>query len=106
VGERNLEQGLCAVFTGDGKGKTTASPWSGVLPSPRRRAGCRVPFIKGAGSGEAKALEIRRCLVCSRWGSFTWKTQTATADLAIVQEAWQQSLLPLADGQRKLVVQR
>jgi|GEM_PF-43727 len=107
VGERNLEQGLVLVFTGDGKGKTTAALGLVLRTLGHGERVAVVQFIKGGWQpGEAKALEIfGDALVWQSLGEgFTWETQNRDRDRQLVQEAWQQSLLHLADGQRKLVV--
>ena len=107
VGERNLEQGLVLVLTGDGKGKTTAALGLVLRTLGHGERVAVVQFIKGGWQpGEAKALEIfGDALVWQSLGEgFTWETQNRDRDRQLVQEAWQQSLLHLADGQRKLVV--
>jgi len=107
VGERNLEKGLVLVFTGDGKGKTTAALGLVLRTLGHGEQVAVVQFIKGGWQpGEAKALELFGDAL--HWHAlgegFTWETQDRDRDRELVQQAWRRSLLYLADGERKLVV--
>ena len=107
VGERNLEKGLVLVFTGDGKGKTTAALGLTLRTLGHGDQVAVVQFIKGGWQpGEAKALEMfGEALHWHALGEgFTWETQDRERDRQLVQQAWEQSLLYLADASRKLVV--
>jgi cob(I)alamin adenosyltransferase len=107
VGERNLEKGLVLVFTGEGKGKTTAA--LGLVLRTLGHGGkvAVVQFIKGGWQpGEARALE--RFGDDLHWHAlgegFTWETQDRERDRQLVRSAWERSCAYLADGDRKLVV--
>lgn len=107
VGERNLEKGLVLVFTGDGKGKTTAALGLALRTLGHGDQVAVVQFIKGGWQpGEAKALELfGEALHWRALGEgFTWETQDRDRDRQLVQQAWEQSLVYLADANRKLVV--
>ena len=107
VGERNLEKGLVLVFTGDGKGKTTAALGLVLRTLGHGERVAVVQFIKGGWQpGEAKALELfGEALHWHALGEgFTWETQDRDRDRALVQQAWERSCDYLADGARKLVV--
>jgi cob(I)alamin adenosyltransferase len=107
VGERNLEKGLVLVFTGDGKGKTTAALGLALRTLGHGDQVAVVQFIKGGWQpGEAKALELfGEALHWHALGEgFTWETQYRERDRQLVQQAWEQSLVYLADASRKLVV--
>ena len=107
VGERNLEKGLVLVFTGDGKGKTTAALGLVLRTLGHGEQVAVVQFIKGGWQpGEAKALELfGEALHWHALGEgFTWETQDRERDRQLVQQAWEQSLVYLADASRKLVV--
>ena len=107
VGERNLEKGLVLVFTGDGKGKTTAALGLALRTLGHGDQVAVVQFIKGGWQpGEAKALELfGEALHWQALGEgFTWETQDRDRDRQLVQQAWEQSLAYLADASRKLVV--
>ena len=107
VGERNLEKGLVLVFTGDGKGKTTAALGLVLRTLGHGEQVAVVQFIKGGWQpGEAKALELFGDAL--HWHAlgegFTWETQDRDRDRDLVQRAWERSRSYLADGERKLVV--
>jgi len=107
VGERNLEKGLVLVFTGDGKGKTTAALGLVLRTLGHGDQVAVVQFIKGGWQpGEAKALELFGDAL--HWHAlgegFTWETQDRERDRQLVQQAWERSLSYLADPERKLVV--
>ena len=107
VGERNVEKGLVLVFTGDGKGKTTAALGLVLRTLGHGEQVAVVQFIKGGWQpGEAKALELfGDALAWHALGEgFTWETQDRDRDRELVQAAWQRSCTYLADGARKLVV--
>ncbi|MCP9809636.1 cob(I)yrinic acid a,c-diamide adenosyltransferase [Cyanobium sp. HWJ4-Hawea] len=107
VGERNLEKGLVLVFTGDGKGKTTAALGLVLRTLGHGERVAVVQFIKGGWQpGEAKALQLFGDDL--HWHAlgegFTWETQDRERDRQLVQLAWDRSLTYLADASRKLVV--
>ncbi|MFM7314886.1 MAG: cob(I)yrinic acid a,c-diamide adenosyltransferase [Cyanobium sp.] len=107
VGERNLEKGLVLVFTGEGKGKTTAALGLVLRTLGHGERVAVVQFIKGGWlPGEAKALALFGDAL--HWHAlgegFTWETQDRERDRALVQQAWQRSLTYLEDGDRRLVV--
>jgi cob(I)alamin adenosyltransferase len=107
VGERNLEKGLVLVFTGDGKGKTTAALGLVLRTLGHGEQVAVVQFIKGGWHpGEARALELfGESLHWHALGEgFTWETQDRDRDRLLVQQAWQRSLDYLAAADRKLVV--
>jgi cob(I)alamin adenosyltransferase len=107
VGERNLEKGLVLVFTGDGKGKTTAALGLVLRTLGHGEQVAVVQFIKGGWQpGEAKALALfGESLHWHALGEgFTWETQDRDRDRELVQRAWERSCSYLADAERRLVV--
>ena len=107
VEARDLEKGLVMVFTGEGKGKTTAALGLVIRTLGHGERAAVVQFIKGGWQpGEAKALaHFGDALAWHALGEgFTWETQDRERDRELAQAAWQRSLAYLADGQRKLVV--
>ena len=107
VGERNREKGLVLVFTGDGKGKTTAALGLVLRTLGHGERVAVLQFIKGGWEpGEARAL--------ARFGDdlhwhalgegFTWETQDRERDRQTVQAAWQHALRYLDDADFRLVV--
>jgi len=52
-----LEKGLIQVYTGDGKGKTTAALGQGLRSCGRGLKVCMVQFLKGGDTGELHSVE-------------------------------------------------
>ena len=107
VEARNLEKGLVLVFTGQGKGKTTASLGLVLRTVGHGERVAVVQFIKGGWEpGEARALRAFGDQVA--WHAlgegFTWETQDRTRDKHLVEQAWQTALGYLRDPAIRLVV--
>ena len=102
-----LEKGLLIVYTGPGKGKSTAA-FGLVLRALGRglRVGV-VQFIKGAWStGERMAIE--RFGAQAEWltmgEGFTWETQDRARDVAAASAAWAGARRMMADPSIRLLV--
>ena len=107
VEERNREKGLILVFTGQGKGKTTAGLGLVLRTLGHGEHVAIVQFIKGGWEpGEARALKaFGDQVVWHALGEgFTWETQNRQRDQQLVGEAWQTALSYLRDSQVKLVL--
>ena len=107
VEERNREKGLILVFTGQGKGKTTAGLGLVLRTLGHGERVAIVQFIKGGWEpGEARALKaFGDQVVWHALGEgFTWETQNRQRDQQLVGEAWQTALSYLRDSQVKLVL--
>tara|TARA_B000000532_G_scaffold178511_1_gene144991 strand:+ start:192 stop:857 length:666 start_codon:yes stop_codon:yes gene_type:complete len=107
VKERNREKGLILVFTGQGKGKTTAGLGLVLRTLGHGERVAIVQFIKGGWEpGEARALKaFGDQVVWHALGEgFTWETQNRQRDQQLVGEAWQTALSYLRDSQVKLVL--
>jgi cob(I)alamin adenosyltransferase len=107
LAERNREKGLVLVFTGDGKGKTTAALGLVLRTLGHGERVAVIQFIKGGWQpGEAKALAVFGDAL--HWHAlgegFTWETQDRERDRLLVQGAWRRSLDYLADPELRLVV--
>ena len=107
VEERNKEKGLVLVFTGQGKGKTTAGLGLVLRTLGHGQRVAVVQFIKGGWEpGEARALKAFGDRV--QWHAlgegFTWETQDRERDQQLVQEAWQTALGYLRDPEIQLVL--
>jgi len=74
-----LEQGLVQVYTGDGKGKTTASLGLALRAVGRGLKVCIVQFIKGGGQyGEHLAAQkLSPLLVIHQTGRDNWISKTS-----------------------------
>ena len=107
VEERNKEKGLILVFTGHGKGKTTAGLGLVLRTLGHGERVAVVQFIKGGWEpGEARALQAFGDQI--NWHAlgegFTWETQDRQRDQQLVTEAWQTALDHLRDERIKLVL--
>jgi cob(I)alamin adenosyltransferase len=105
--ERNREKGLVLVFTGDGKGKTTAALGLVLRTLGHGERVAVLQFIKGGWQpGEARALELFGDAL--HWHAlgegFTWETQDRERDRQLVQAAWEHSLAYLENPAFRLVV--
>ena len=107
VEERNKEKGLILVFTGPGKGKTTAALGLVLRSLGHGHRVAVVQFIKGGWEpGEARALRTFGDQVA--WHAlgegFTWETKDRERDQQLVGEAWETALSYLRNPEIQLVV--
>ena len=107
VEERNKEKGLILVFTGPGKGKTTAALGLVLRTLGHGQRVAVVQFIKGGWEpGEARALRAFGDQVA--WHAlgegFTWETKDRERDQQLVGEAWTTALSYLRNPEIQLVV--
>ena len=107
VGKRNKEKGLIIVFTGNGKGKTTAALGMALRTLGHNHYVAIIQFIKGGWDpGERKALSSFKNLIefHALGGGFTWESQDREKDKAMVKKAWEKSINYLANKKYKLVI--
>ncbi len=106
VAAADERRGQLLVFTGNGKGKTTAA-WGTVTRALGYgyRVGV-VQFIKGQWEcGERERLEDDANLeVAIMATGFTWETQNRESDTAACREVWAEAERMLADPEVYLVV--
>ena len=107
VSERGIEKGLKIVFTGQGKGKTTAALGMAIRALGHGENVAIVQFIKGGWEpGESKAFEIYGEQI--KWHAlgegFTWETQDRQRDKELANLAWKKSLEYLSSSKYKLVI--
>jgi cob(I)alamin adenosyltransferase len=101
------KKGLLMVFTGNGKGKTTAALGLAFRALGHGRRVAMIQFIKGSRhSGE---LETARCFpgrldfhVMGR--GFTWKSDNLEKDIAKAREAWKFACDIFRQNQHQLVI--
>tara|TARA_B100000700_G_scaffold327917_1_gene444024 strand:+ start:3338 stop:4030 length:693 start_codon:yes stop_codon:yes gene_type:complete len=104
---RISQKGLIIVFTGKGKGKTTAAIGMALRTIGHGDKVAIIQFIKGGWvPGESLAFK--------NWGSnvawhafgegFTWETQDRVRDKELVTNAWLKSLDYLSNEEYKLVI--
>lgn len=100
-------KGLIIVYTGDGKGKTTAALGLAFRALGRRYRVAVVQFIKGKWkTGEAAmAKELSgRIDFFSLGDGFTWITKNFEQDVASARTAWAKCLDVLADARYQIVI--
>lgn len=88
------KQGLILIFTGNGKGKTTAALGMSIRAAGHGMKTCFIQFIKGSWKyGEMEAMSRFReeidFYVMGR--GFTWKSDDLEKDKAVAQEAWEKA---------------
>ena len=104
---RKTKKGLLIVFTGNGKGKTTASLGMALRTIGHGYKVAIIQFIKGGWTtGEEKALKILSSNLS--WHAlgegFTWETQDRIRDEKLVQEAWQLAKKYIKNESYKLII--
>ena len=104
---RKTKKGLLIVFTGNGKGKTTASLGMALRTIGHGYKVAIIQFIKGGWTtGEEKALKNLSSNIS--WHAlgegFTWETQDRIRDEKLVQEAWQLAKKYIKNESYKLII--
>ena len=104
---RKTKKGLLIVFTGNGKGKTTASLGMALRTIGHGYKVAIIQFIKGGWTtGEEKALKNFSPNIS--WHSlgegFTWETQDRIRDEKLVQEAWKLAKQYIKNESYKLII--
>ena len=104
---RKTKKGLLIVFTGNGKGKTTASLGMALRTIGHGYKVAIIQFIKGGwATGEEKALKNLSSNIS--WHAlgegFTWETQDRIRDEKLVQEAWQLAKKYINNESYKLII--
>ena len=104
---RKTKKGLCIVFTGNGKGKTTASLGMALMTIGHGYKVAIIQFIKGGWTtGEEKALKNLSSNIS--WHSlgegFTWETQDRIRDEKLVREALQLAKTYIKNESYKLII--
>lgn len=103
-----LEQGLIQVYTGNGKGKTTASLGLALRAVGRELKVCMIQFMKGGGPyGEQLAAErLAPLLTVIQTGRPGWvnKDNPAQRDKDLAAEALALARVTLLGGQYDMVI--
>ncbi|EKM6457470.1 cob(I)yrinic acid a,c-diamide adenosyltransferase [Cronobacter dublinensis] len=99
------ERGIVIVFTGNGKGKTTAAFGTVARAVGHGKKAAVIQFIKGDWpNGERNLLEPHGVEFQVMATGFTWDTQNRESDTAACQAVWQHGKRMLADASLDLVV--
>ncbi len=104
---RKANKGLLIIFTGHGKGKTTAALGMALRTIGHGYKVAIIQFIKGGWiTGEEKAFKNLSSNIS--WHSlgegFTWETQDRIRDEKLVQEAWQLAKKYIKNESYKLII--
>ncbi|CCW32511.1 Cob(I)yrinic acid a,c-diamide adenosyltransferase [Xenorhabdus nematophila F1] len=99
------ERGIVIVFTGNGKGKTTAAFGTVARAIGHGQCAGVIQFIKGTWeSGERNLLSQQGVEFHIMATGFTWETQNRETDTAACQTTWKHALAMLSDPSLNLVV--
>ncbi|EOC1346049.1 cob(I)yrinic acid a,c-diamide adenosyltransferase [Cronobacter turicensis] len=99
------ERGIVIVFTGNGKGKTTAAFGTVTRAVGHGKKAAVIQFIKGEWpNGERNLLEPHGVEFQVMATGFTWDTQNRESDTAACQAVWQHGKRMLAEASLDLVV--
>ena len=102
-----MEKGLLMVFTGNGKGKTTAALGMAMRTAGHNLKVCFIQFIKGGWHyGELDAVQRFAGLIDLHvmGQGFTWKSENLEEDARLAREGWKFACDAIASGQYHLVV--
>ncbi|ORM69981.1 cob(I)yrinic acid a,c-diamide adenosyltransferase [Pantoea rwandensis] len=98
-------RGILMVFTGNGKGKTTAAFGTALRACGHGKTVAAVQFIKGEWpNGERNLLEQHGVEFQVMATGFTWDTQNRETDTFACQKVWQEARRMLADTRLDLVI--
>ena len=99
------ERGIVMVFTGNGKGKTTAAFGTATRAVGHGKKVGVIQFIKGTWpNGERNLLEPHGVEFQVMATGFTWNTQDRDSDTAASLAIWEHARRMLADDQLDLVL--
>ena len=99
------ERGIVMVFTGNGKGKTTAAFGTATRAVGHGKKVGVIQFIKGTWpNGERNLLEPHGVEFQVMATGFTWNTQDRDSDTAACLAVWEHARRKLADDQLDLVL--
>lgn len=99
------ERGIVMVFTGNGKGKTTAAFGTATRAVGHGKKVGVIQFIKGTWpNGERNLLEPHGVEFEVMATGFTWNTQDRDSDTAACLAVWEHARRMLADDQLDLVL--
>lgn len=105
VAAAQYERGIVMVFTGNGKGKTTAAFGTATRAVGHGKKVGVIQFIKGTWpNGERNLLEPHGVEFQVMATGFTWNTQDRDSDTAACLAVWEHARRMLADDQLDLVL--
>jgi cob(I)alamin adenosyltransferase len=101
-----MRKGLLMVFTGEGKGKTTAALGLALRAAGHGLRVLILQFIKGSWSyGELEALKRFEEISIAPLGSgFTWDKENLEEDVRLAEAGWQRALAAMQDPLYDLII--
>lgn len=104
--KRRPDKGLVIVYTGNGKGKTTAAAGTVLRALGSGMKTAVIQFIKGSWvSGEEKLLKkMSGCVFFKAGEGFTWDTQNFERESRLAENGWKLAQKFIFDSRTHLVV--
>jgi cob(I)alamin adenosyltransferase len=101
-----MTRGLLIVFTGNGKGKTTAALGMALRAAGHGMKTLILQFIKGAWSyGELKSIErIDEISIRQLGTGFTWKKDNLEEDRRLAESGWRKSVEAIRSGGFDMII--
>jgi cob(I)alamin adenosyltransferase len=101
-----MADGLLIVFTGNGKGKTTAALGMALRAAGHGLRVLILQFIKGAWNyGELAALDLLPTIEIETLGSgFTWNKANLDEDRRLAQAGWQRAAQAISTSRYQMIV--
>lgn len=99
--------GLIAVFTGNGKGKTSSALGLILRSSGYKKKVCMIQFIKGEWKcGEHEAVKQLDGIaeIYPMGKGFTWKSDDIEKDIALAREAWEFAKKKIQDAAFSMII--
>jgi cob(I)alamin adenosyltransferase len=105
MNQPSKKRGLVLVYTGDGKGKTTAAVGLAVRASGRGKRVVMIQFIKSPERtyGEKITFDKLGIEIYQKGSGFTW-TKTPEVHRQALQEAWQFAKEKIMSGKYDIVI--
>jgi cob(I)alamin adenosyltransferase len=102
----NVEKGLLIVFTGNGKGKTTAALGMAMRAAGQEMKVLVLQFIKGGWAyGELRSFEKMEHVTIKPLGSgFTWNKESLEEDRKLAAAGWDEAVSEIARGYYQMIV--
>lgn len=104
---KQQRKGLLLVFTGDGKGKTTAALGLAFRAMGHGFPVCMIQFVKGSWKyGELETAkhfdELMELHVMGR--GFTWQSDDIDKDIQAAKEAWNFAVQKIGENKHRLLI--
>ena len=101
-----MQKGLLIVFTGNGKGKTTAALGMALRAAGHGMRTLVLQFIKGLWNyGELKSLEgIKEISIQPLGTGFTWKKENLDEDRELARIGWEKAQNEISEGNYDMLV--